>query len=62
MQSLGASHALEDGHRVSADAANIAIVKRTPEVQRVGIDVLEEFLCIVLLDAFGVEVSGAVGC
>ena len=61
MQGFGTPDALEDGHGVTTNAANIAIMQRTSEVQRVRIDKFEQFFCIVLLDAFWVEVLCAVG-
>lgn len=61
MQCLRTSHTLIDRHRITANPTDVAVVQRTSKVKRVCVDVLKELLCIVLLDAFWMEIFSTVG-
>ena len=62
VQSFWASNALKNGHSISADPTTIAVVQRASEMKGVRINILEMLLDIIVLDTFGVEIFGAVGC
>ncbi len=61
MECLWAAYTLEYWHRVPTYTAYVAVMERAPKMQRVCVNVFEEFLNIVVLDAFRVEVFSTVG-
>ena len=61
MQSFWTSDTLVNRHGISTDSTCVAVMKRAPEMHRIGIDILEQFFSVVLLDTFRMEKLGTVG-
>ena len=62
MQSLWTTNTLINWHGITADPTSVTVVKRASEMHWIGINVLEQFLCIVLFDALRMEEFSTVGC
>jgi len=60
MECLWAAYTLEYWHCIPTYAADVAVMERTPKMQRVCVNVLEELLNIVILDAFRVEIFSTI--
>lgn len=61
MKCFRATSALKDRHCVSTYATDITVMQRTSKMQRIGIDVLEQFFSIIFFNTFRMEVFSTVG-
>jgi hypothetical protein len=62
MKCLWAAHTLEYRHSISTNATHITIMQRASKMQWVCIDVFKQFLNIIILYTFWVEIFCAVRC